>query len=193
MKIVIFVIAWIFLITSINCFTQSDEKIKKEFKSKTRYVYGYSSDFNETFYLGITFEKVLNSVDTSYYIKFDLSSTISEYLTDICLNKANSITFLAKSGRSVDLKLADVSSLINSDKQTDDPFTPVKVSYYYTTLKFEVTKKVLIKISSDPFYRIILPYFICSSKVYNKLEFICPTLFTRRTFIQKNINYILDI
>jgi hypothetical protein len=193
MKKVIFILDCIFLINSINCFSQSVEKNIKEFKSKTNYVYGYSNDFNGALSMGITFGKVISSIETTYYIKFHINAPTSEYRTDICLNRASAITFLAKSGRFVDLKLTDVSSLVKSDKQFNDPFKPIKVYYNSTVLILEVTKEELIKISSDPFYEILLPYFNCSTKVYNKVVFSKPALFTRRIFTQKNINYILDI
>ena len=193
MKRVIFMLGCIYLINSINCLSQSIEKNKKEYKSKTNYVNGYSNDSNDPISMGITFVKVISSIKVTYYIKFNVNAPASEYRTDICLNRASAITFLAKSGRFVDLKLTDVSSFIKSDKQLNDPFTPIKVYHHSTILILEVTKEELIKIGSDPFYKIILPYFDCSSKVNNKVVFSNTALFTRRIFIQKNINYILDI
>jgi hypothetical protein len=192
MKKVIFTLCCIFLINSINCFSQSIEKNKNEFKSETGYVNGYSERSSDVFRMGITFGKVLSLIDTNYYIEFDLEIPGSEYRTDICLNKAKSLTFLTRNGRSVDLKMTDVSSSIKSDKQTVDPFTPIEVNYHSTTLILEVTKEELMIIGSEPFYRLLLPYFNCSSKAYNEVRFVKPTLFTRRVFIQKNINYILD-
>lgn len=193
MKKVIFILVCVFHINSINCFSQSIEKNKKEFESKTKYVYGYSNDFNEAISMGISFVKVLSSIKATYYIKFHFNESTSEYRTDICLNKASAITFLSESGRFVDLKLNDVRSILKSDKRSDDPFTPIKVFRYSTILILEVTREELIRIGSEPFYKIILPYFDCSSKVNNKVVFGTPALFTRRIFIQKNINYILDI
>jgi len=186
------ILCCILIINSINCFSQSDEKDKKEFKSKIKYVYGYSNDFKDALTIGISFEKSISSTDTNYYIKFNLYAS-SEPKIDICFDKKSSITFLAKSSRVVDLKMTDLNSLIKSQKQADGPHSTEFVNYYSAILSLEVTKEELVLISLDPFYKIFLPYFHCSSKVYNKIELDRPTLFVRREFIQKNINYILEI
>ncbi len=195
MKKVIFILGCIFLINSINCFSQSVEKCEKEFKSKKRHVLGHSVEFNILFTMVITFNKIINSSDTIFFIEFHLStsSMTPEYWTDICINRANSIIFLAKNDTSIDLKLTDVRSFIKSDKEVYNPLTPFKMDYHSTILKTEVTKEELILIASNPFYKLQLPYFNCSSKIYHKLEFTSPKLFTGRKFIQKNINYILNI
>jgi len=193
MKKVIFILTCIFLINSINCFSQSVEKNKKKFKTKTKYVYGYSDDFDEL-YLGIAFGKVISLADTAFYVEIHLSAPDTEFRTDIHINKASAITFLSKSGKTVDLKLTDVNSSSKYDKQIDYPIIkPNTTKSYSTTLILDVTKEKLIEIGSEPFHNLILPYFNSSTKVNSKAVFVKPTLFIRRSFIQKNVNYILNI
>jgi hypothetical protein len=79
-----------------------------------------------------------------------------------------------------------------NENQMDDPISTVK-TYHSTILILNVTKDKLIEIGAEPFYNIILPYYNSSSEVENKAIFVKPTLFIRRSFIQKNIKYILDI
>jgi hypothetical protein len=191
MKKLFFIFGYIFVLNLSSCFSQLLENNKKEFKSDTRVVYGYSNDIN-ALDLGITFGKVINSVDTTYYIKFQLYAPNSDFRQDILINKTSTITFLSKSGKAVDLKLTDVISFTENVKQIDNPYSSVK-SHYSTILILNVTKERLIEIGSEPFYKLILPYFNASSKVENKAIFVKPTLFTRRIFIQKSVNYILDI
>ena len=176
-----------------SCFSQLLENSKKEYESVTRFVYGYSNDFNELD-LGITFGKVINSFDTIYYIKFQLCAPIPELREDIQIKKSNAITFLSKSGKKTDLKLTNVISFIDKEeeKKMGDQVSAVK-TYYSTILILNVTKDKLVEICSEPFYNIIIPYYNSTSKVENSAIFVKPTLFIRRNFIQKSIKYILDI
>ena len=193
MKKMIFTFGCIFVINISSCFSQLLENSKKEYKSVTRFVYGYSNDFNDL-ELGITFGKILNSVDTVYYIKFKLCAPTSEFRKDIQIKRTSAITFLSKSGKKIDLKLIDVISFAEkeNEKQMDDPVSTVK-SYHSTILVIHVTKDKLIEIGAEPFYNLILPYYNSSSKVENRAIFVKPTLFVPRSFVQKNINYILGI
>lgn len=193
MKKLIFTLGCIFLMNISSCFSQLLENSKSEYKSVTRFVYGYSNDFNDLV-LGITFGKVLNSVDTVYYIKFILSAPNSELRKDIQIKRTSAITFLSKSGKKIDLKLTDVISFEEkeNEKQRDDPVSTV-ISYHSTIFVIYVTKDKLIEIGAEPFYNLILPYYDGSSKVENRAIFVKPTLFVPRSFVQKNIKYILDI
>jgi hypothetical protein len=193
MKKATFIIGCILLLNSINCFSQTDEKKQKEITTKTKHVLGYSDDFQSPLEMGIAVRKVLTSTDTTYYLKLKLSTSSSEYRTDICFDRASSITFLAKSGNSVDIKLTKVSSSINSDDLINDPLSSINVDKHSTTLIIEVTKEELIKIGADPFYKISLPYFNCSTKVYKNVVFSNPSLFVSRTFIQKHIYQIIGM
>lgn len=174
-----------------SCFPQLSGNNKKEYKSKTNVVKGYSNDYNEL-NIGITFGKIINVIDTTYYIKFQLYAPTSEFQKDIQIYKTSSITFLSKSGRTVELKLTNVISSTEKEKQIVDQYS-TDISYYSTILILFVTKEKLIEIGSEPFYNLILPYYHSSSKVENKAIFAWPTLFTRRNFNQKSVKYILDI
>jgi hypothetical protein len=193
MKKMIFTISCIFLMNASSCFSQLSENSKKEYKSATRFVYGYSNDFNELV-LGITFGKILSSADTVYYIKFQLSAPASEFRNDIEIKKMSAITFLSKSGKRIDLNLTDVipSTEKVNEEQNDDPVSTVK-SYHYTTLVLYVTKDKLIEICAEPFYNLIIPYYNSSSQVEDRAIFVKPTLFVPRSFTQKSIMYILYI
>lgn len=191
MKKLIFILGYIFVINLSSCFSQSSENNQKEFKSDTRIVYGYSDDFY-ALDLGITFGKIINSVDTTYYIKFQLYAPNSEFRQDIQINKNSAITFLSKSGKRIDLKLTNVISLTDKVKRVDNPYSSVK-SYYSTILILYVTKEKLIEIGYEPFYHLILPYYNSTTIAENKAIFVKPALFTRRNFTQKSVQYILDI
>jgi len=193
MKKLIFIFSYIFLMNINSCFSQLLENSKKEYESVTRFVCGYSNDFNELD-LGITFGKVINSFDTIYYIKFQLCAPIPELREDIQIKKSNAITFLSKSGKKTDLKLTNVISFTDKEeeKKMGDQVSAVK-TYYSTILILNVTKDKLVEICSEPFYNIIIPYYNSTSKIENSAIFVKPTLFIRRSFIQKSIKYILDI
>lgn len=191
MKKVIILIGCFMVINSITCFSQFDSKDKKVIKSSINTVYGYLNNNRDIYYLTIGFEKVINFIDTSYYMILGLSSPSSDYNTDICFNKANSIKILAKNGNFVDIQMTDINSFIETEKLTNYHYG-ANVLNHNTVLRLEVTKEELIKISLEPFYRILLPYFNCSTREYNHLKFEQPTLFTRRIFIQKIINSILN-
>jgi hypothetical protein len=75
MKKMIFTSICVFIISISNCFSQLSENNKKEYKSITRFVYGYSDDFNELD-LGITFGKVINLVDPDQFIRFNSNWTL---------------------------------------------------------------------------------------------------------------------
>lgn len=190
MKKAIILIGCFMFINSITCFSLSDSKDKKVIKSNIYTVYGYLNN-RDIYYLTIGFEKVINFMDTRYYMVLGLSSPSSEYSTDICFNKADSIKILAENGNFVDIKMTDMDSFIETEKLTNYP-RGANVLNHYIVLRLEVTKEDLIKISLEPFYRIIFPYFNCSTREYNYLKFEQPTLFTRRIFIQKIINSILN-
>jgi len=191
MKKMIILFGCIYFMNLSSCFPQILEKNKKEYKSKTSVVKGYSNDYNQLD-IGITFGKIINLIDTTYYIKFQLYAPTSEFQSDIQIYKTSSITLLSKSGRTVELKLTNVISSTEKEKQVVDPFS-ADISYHSTILILYVTKEKLIEISSEPFYNLILPYYNSSSKVENKAIFAWPTLLTRRNFNQKSIKYILDI
>jgi len=174
-----------------SCFSQLLENNNKVFKSATRYVFGYSNDFNEL-HLGITFGKVINSVDTTFYIKFQLYAPNSEFRKDIQIRKTSAITFLSKSGKTVDLKLTNVISLSEKENEKQVPL-PTTQTYHSTILILNVTKENFIEIGSEPFYNLIFPYYNSSTKVENRAIFVKPPLFIPRTFTQKNVTYILDI
>jgi hypothetical protein len=191
MKKAVLIFGCIFLINLTDCFSQLDEKNQKEFISKTIVVSGSSNEFAEL-YLGITFGKVINSIDTIYYIKFKLFPPKSELMNDISFTKASAINFLSKSGKLVDIKLRDLILTTEQKKQMDDPRHPVTFYYNSMILILNVTKEKLIEIGSEPFYNIIIPFYNISSNIENKAIF-WPTLLTRRNFTQKNVQYILEI
>ncbi len=193
MKKVIFILGFIFLVNSFNCFSNTIEKDGNEYKSKRKYVYGYSEDFKEEFFLGVSFEKVIKPADTIYSIRLQLHASEIEGRKNICFNKANSVTFLSKNGKTVDIQISDVKSLVDHNDKTDHLYSTINESHYSTIVILNVSKEQLIEVGSEPFYHIILPYLDCKSKVAKKAEFIKPTLMVSRRFIQKNVKYILDI
>jgi hypothetical protein len=174
-----------------GCFSQLSENNKKEYKSKTSFVKGYSNDHNEL-NLGITFGKSIHLNDTSYYIKFQLYAPASEFREDMQIFKTSSITFLSKNGRTVELKLNDVISSTATEKQIVDQYATDILSSS-TILIVPVTKEKLIDIGSEPFYKLILPYYNGSLKVENEAIFDWPALLNSRKFTQKSVKYILDI
>ena len=181
MKQVILILFCSFLFNSHDCFSQKSE-------TKIKYVYGYSYDLNGVT-MGITFEKIAKFVTTPYYIRFRIDIPSKEY-RNIYLPKNGTLTFLSKSGNTIDLKLGDVGSLIKRDPQTD---------HYTTTLTIPVTREELVEIGSEPFYRITLPYIENSSKKdrlilkKDQLIFTRPALLIRRNFTQTDVKYILII
>lgn len=176
---------------SSGCYSQVTENNNREFKSETKFVFGYLNNVT-VLDLGITFGKVIDPDDTTYYVKFQLYAPNSELRQDIQINRTSSITFLFKSGKRVDLELTDVISYTENEKQTDNPYSSVK-STYSTVFILNVTKEQLFKIGSEPFYQLILPYSNRSSEIENQAIFEWPSLFTRRTFTRKCVRYILDI
>lgn len=195
MKKTIFILVCVFLINLTNCFSQLVANNKNEFKSKTSVVFGYSNDFNEL-YLGITFGKVINKVDTTYNIKFHLYAPTSEFQNDIQIKRTSAITFLSKSGEKIDLKLTDVIFFTEKDDEKQmvghGPISIVKTQYS-AILVLNVTKDMFIKIGSEPFYNLMLPYYNSLSKGESRAIFVRPTLFIPRSFTQKSIKNILDI
>ena len=193
MKKMIFILGFFFVMNIGSCFSQLLENNKKEYKSVTRFVYGYSNDFSGL-NLGITFRKVVNSLDTTYYIKFQLSAPTSDFRNDMQIKKTSAITFLSKSGKKIDLKLTNVNFYTEEEnvKEMDAPLSTVK-TYHNTILVLNVTKDKLIEIGSEPFYNLILPYYNSASNVENSVIFVKPTMLVPRSFTQKNIKYILDI
>jgi len=190
MKKLIFIVVSLLVMNVGSCFSQFPENYQKEFESRTRAVYGYSDDFNELT-MAITFGKKINAVNTAYYIKFQLYAPNSELRQDIQIKKTSVLTFLSKSGKTVDLPLTDVISSTANKQETDNPFS-VK-SDYSTILMVNVTKEQLIEIGSEPFYHLILPYYNTTWQLEKKAFFTSPTLFIRKTFTQKYIKYILDV
>ncbi len=186
----IIVVCCCILVYSTDCF--SDTVNKNKVSTRAKHVYGRSSDFSNFLYLGISFIKDINPTDTTYYIKFKLYAPDSEFCDDICFNKAKSISFLAKNGNIIDLKMNAINALTESSKQFEDPFKSVQIDNYSTSITLKITKEKLIELGAHPFYKLILPYYNNTSKVNNKLVFIRPTVFTRRIFIQKKINDILE-
>lgn len=144
-------------------------------------------------YLGISFEKVIVSEDTAYFVKLKLDAPEIESRMTIYFNKANSVTFISKSGKTVDLQITDVKSVINVDNQEDHLLTTIKESTYSTIFILNVTKEELIDIGSEPYCNVIIPYSDGESKVNKKVEFSKKALFGRRRFIQKYVKYILDV
>ncbi len=193
MKKLIFISVCLFLMNLCNCFSQLAENNNKVFESETKFVYGYSNDFIELD-LGVTFGKVISIIDTSYYIKFLLHAPNSEFRKDIQINKTHSITFLSKNGKKVELNLSDLVALAKFDVDTYNEFLfSNRDSYYSTDLVLNVSKDKLIEIGSEPFYRIIFPYYNSTYKVEDKAIFVRPMLPTPRTFTQKSVKYILNI
>ncbi|MDE5421446.1 hypothetical protein L3073_04425 [Ancylomarina sp. DW003] len=193
MKKIICIVGFILFFNSINSFSNTVEKNRKEFKSKIKYVYGYSKDLKGYLYLGISFEKVIVSEDTAYFVKLKLDAPEIESRMTIYFNKANSVTFISKSGKTVDLQITDVKSVINVDNQEDHLLTTIKESTYSTIFILNVTKEELIDIGSEPYCNVIIPYSDGESKVNKKVEFSKKALFGRRRFIQKYVKYILDV
>jgi len=193
MKKLIFILGFIFLINSINCFSNTVEKHRKEFKSKTMYVYGYSKDFKGNLYLGISFKKTVKSLDTTYSVRLHLDAPKISNRMNMCINKANAVTFLSKNGKTVDLQMTDVKSKIDNGREGNGLVKRINVSTYSTIFILDVTKEQLIEIGSEPFYNIIIPYLDCKLKVNKKAQFLKPTPLVGRRSIQKNIRYILDI
>jgi hypothetical protein len=191
MKKVFILFGCIYFMNLSSCFPQLLENNKKEYRSKTSVVKGYSNDYNELD-IGITFGKIINLIDTTYYIKFQIYAPTSDFRKDIQIYKTSSITFLSKSGRTVDLKLTNVISSTEKEKQVVDQYS-TDIAYSSTILILDITKEKFIEIGSEPFYNLILPYYNSSSKVENKAIFAWPTLLTRRNFNQKSVKYILDI
>jgi hypothetical protein len=191
MKKLILIFGCVYLLNLNYCYSQEWENGKRVYYSKTRVVHGYSKDFNGLD-IGITFKKVINLKDTAYYVKFQLYAPATDFRNDIQIKKSGSITFLSKSGKAIDLKLTNVVSSTDSDKQIVDPYSTVD-AHFSTILIVEVTKEKLIDIGSEPFYHLILPYYNSSTEVENKAIFAWPTLLTKRIFIQRNVKYILEI
>lgn len=186
----IIVVCCCILVHSTDCF--SDTVNKNKVSTRAKHVYGRSSDFSNFLYLGISFIKDINPTDTAYYIKFKLYAPDSEFRDDICFNKAKSISFLAKNGNIVDLKMKGINTYTESSEQVEDPFKPSKINNYSTSVTLKIAKEKLIELGSQPFNKLMLPYYNKTSKVNNELVFIRPTVFTRRIFIQKKIKDILE-
>ncbi len=144
MKSIIIVVLCYFLMHSADCFSLTIDNNKNVISTRAKHVYGRSSDFDEFLYLGISFKKAIYPTDTAFYINLKLYAPDSEYRTDICFNKAKSISFLAKNGNIIDLKMNAINALTESSKQFEDPFKPVQIDNYSTSITLKITKEKLI-------------------------------------------------
>lgn len=183
----------IYLIITISCFSQSNIEDIREIESKTKYVSGYSNDFKEEVYLGITFGKVITSLDTTYHINLQIDAPETDFRTDIKIQKSSTAKVIAANGQIVDLELADVKSLIDNDKRTVDPKAQIEVHDHTTTLLLNVSRRKLHEIANEPFYSLVLPYFNSTLKASSEIIFTKPTLFVSRDFIRKYVSSILDL
>ncbi len=190
MKRIVIILICSFLIQSYNCFSQIETKSKQ--------VYGYSSDVN-----GVTMGISFGKIDTTYYIRCHITIPGKEY-RKIYLSTKSTLSFITKSGKTIDLNLASKSSSAEQEGQIndrklffkEDKYTKHDNIYednnYFTVLTIPVTKEQLLKIGSEPFYRVKLPYFENSSNE-GELLFVKPAISISRDFIQKDIKYLLGI
>nr|WP_319401652.1 hypothetical protein [uncultured Carboxylicivirga sp.] len=190
MKKVIFLISCFILTNSVYCLSQATNKNTKVFTTKPKTVSGYLNDYSDTYYLNISFEKNICQTDTIYYLILELKSPKSGFNKEICFYKEDSIKFLAKNGKSTSIKMIDMNGIIKSDISNNNQFDE-KVVRYNTILKLQVIKAELMEIGSEPFHRLLLPYFNRSTKEHSDFTFVKPSIFTKRDFIQHLINSII--
>jgi len=157
-------------------------------ETKQKIVIGNSKQFR-SLDLGISFQKTIQSNDTVYYIKFYLTTSPIEDNCNIFIGKNNKITFSSKTGRSVILTLhKDIRTDVLN---TEESFVVPK--HYYTAIFYlKVTKDELLAIGSEKFYTLTLEYNDAKAKEINIATFYSPRFFTRRSFIQKDIQKLLN-
>ncbi len=172
------------------CFLFNSQVCYSQIESKTKSVCGYSNTLNEVT-MGITFGKISNPVDTTYYIRFRVAIPAKQY-KKIYISSQSSLTFLTRSGKNIDLKIAGVKSTIESDHQIKEKHIGFTQDDFSTVLTIPVTRKQLAEIGSEPFYKIKLPYFEKPSKK-DELIFPKPALLVDRDFTQIGARYVLGI
>ena len=174
--ICIFFLGFIFF--SKLCFSQ----IKHETKAK--YVGGANSALP-----GLNIGIVLGRVDTSYYMRCQLYIPAMQY-SEIYLSRKSNMSFVLKSGKSVDLSLENIRTSIESYREMNDFIIQRSQDGYITKLTIPVTRQQLLAIAAEPLEMITLPYFKNPTKS-DELLFSRPPFFKSRSFIQDEIYHIL--
>ncbi len=181
MKQILIILICSFLIQSLDCFSQSNE-------TKLRHIYGYSNDFNDVT-LSLVFGRISGTEDINYYVRIQIDLSKTED-AKMFFPKGSTLSFLTKSGKTIELNMDDVSSNMKlenrlSNSQISDIKQPlIKVK------TIPVTKEQLVEIGAEPFYKIIIPYYVNSSKS-DKLIFSRPALLTGRDFTTEDVRRIL--
>lgn len=175
-----------------NCSSQDRSSDEKVFKTKQKYVFGYSSQF-PSLTLGIFFQKNINAKDTIYYIRFLLTTSISDEKKYIYLDKNNSVTFTSKTGKSNTLLIDQKIKFDESDPHSNNQFS-VSASFFYTAnVNVKVTKEELLQIGSESFHHLMFTYNDALAKTMRIASFGSPNFYTRRSFLQKDIKHLLEL
>lgn len=138
--------------------------------------------------LSISFQKTIQSNDTVYYIKFNLTTSPIEDNCNIYIGKNNKMTFSSKTGKTVVLKLH--KDIKTDALSTEESFT---IPQHYYTAKFyiKVTKEDLLALGSEKFYTLTLEYNDAKAKEINIATFYTPKFLTSRSFIKKDIQKLI--
>ncbi len=177
MKRILIILICSFLIQSLDCYSQSIE-------TKLRHIYGYSNDYND-----VTLSLISGSEDMDYYMRIQINLSKTEN-AKMYFPQGSTLSFLTKSGKTVELNMDDVNLTLVCNKftadsrisDTDNPLIKIKT--------IPVTKEKLEEIGAEPFYKITIPYYVNSSKS-DKLIFTRPALLTGRDFTEKDVRRIL--
>lgn len=136
-----------FILFTKVCFAQ----IKHE--TKVKYVGGANSALP-----GLNIGIVLGRVDTSYYMRCQLYIPAMQY-SEIYLSRKSNMSFVLKSGKSVDLSLENIRTSIESYREMNDFMIQRSQDGYITKLTIPVARQQLLEIASEPLEMITLPYF----------------------------------
>ncbi|HLO44199.1 MAG TPA: hypothetical protein VK175_07710 [Leadbetterella sp.] len=157
-------------------------QIKHE--TKVKYVGGANSALP-----GLNIGIVLGRLDTSYYMRCQLYIPAMQY-SEIYLSRKSNMSFVLKSGKSVDLSLENILTSIESYREMNDFMIQRSQDGYITKLTIPVARQQLLEIASEPLEMIILPYFKNPTKS-EELVFSRPPFFKSRSFIQDEVYHIL--
>ncbi len=174
----IFKIFLVYILFSKVCFAQ----IKHE--TKVKYVGGTNSALP-----GLNIGIVLGRIDTSYYMRCQLYIPAMQY-SEIYLSRKSNMSFVLKSGKSVDLSLENIRTSIESYREMNDFVIQRSQDGYITKLTIPVARYQLLEIASEPLEMITLPYLKNPTKS-EELVFSRPPFFKSRSFIQDEIYHIL--
>ncbi len=158
-------------------------------KTQMKYVYGYSQDIRNAC-LGIYLERKQQDSSTMYFMNFRLDISAEEHKQDILLPKNSMLCFTLKNGEKQYLSLNRVESMIEKDRQINNPFISFTQDNYATLLTLVVSPKELKELSTAPFRDIKLPYKKITGK-QDTLIFSHPSLTSSRKFIQQQVDEIL--